>query len=215
VTKFRTIEVSYRMDSCLLQGPPITARYLRFGPFQVDQQRQRVVGDGNQLHLQGKTFEVLIALLQKQREVVTREELKCTLWPIESRVNHDANLNTIVNKLRRALGESTDKVSYIETIPRKGYRFTGTVEFSDIPFERMKGPASAISETIDPDREQEARKGEVFRLRKSLTVIFVALVLVGMLLGATAATYWISHAASRVRHSALEESRYLSVRCTC
>jgi DNA-binding winged helix-turn-helix (wHTH) protein len=188
---------------------------VRFGSFQIDQQRQRVAHDGKQLRLQGKTFEVLIVLLQKQGGMVTREELKRALWSTEAHVNQDANLNTTVNKLRRALGESTDKVSYIETIPRKGYRFTGTVEFSDIPFERMKGAASATSETIDPDREQEAREGEVFRLGKSPTVIFVALVLVGMLLGATAATYWISHAASRVRHSALEESRYLSVRGTC
>ena len=130
-------------------------------------------------------------------------------------MNYDANLNTTVNKLRRALGESTDKVSYIETIPRKGYRFTGAAEFSDIPFAEIKPANSATSETIDDDREKEAREREIFRLGKSLTVIIVALFLAGTLLGATAATFWISHAASRVRHSALGGSRYLSVRDTC
>jgi DNA-binding winged helix-turn-helix (wHTH) protein len=215
VTKFRTIEVSYRMDSCLLQGPPTTARYVRFGPFQVDQRRQRVVRDGNQLRLQGNPYQVLIVLLQKQGETVTRDELKRALWPTGTHVNFDANLNSTINKLRRALSESTDNVSYIETISRRGYSFAGTVEFSDIPFPVIEPTNSATSETIDPDGEQEARALDVFRLGKSLTVKFVALVLVGMLLGATAATYWISHAASRVRHSALEESRYLSVRGTC
>ena len=203
------------MDPYLLQGPPINARYVRFGSLQIDQQRQRVMRDGKQLPLQGKTFDVLIVLLQKQGELVTREELKRALWSTEVQVNHDANLNTTVNKLRRVLGESTDKDSCIETIPRKGYRFTGTAEFSDLPFAETKPANSTTSETIDPDREQEAREREIFRLARSLTVIIVALFLAGMLIGATAARFWISHAASRVRHSVLEESRYLSVPGTC
>lgn len=137
--------------------------------------------------------------LQKQGELVTREELKRALWSTQKHVNYDANLNTTVNKLRQALGESTDKVFYIETIPRKGYRFTGTVEFSDIPFDGSKRTTSAASETFDLGREQEARGREAFRSRKSLTVIIVALLLAGLPLGATAATFWISHAASQVR----------------
>ena len=203
------------MDPCLLQGAPNNARYVRFGSLQIDQQRQRVMRDGKQLCLQGKTFDMLIVLLQKKGELVTREQLKRALWSTEVHVNHDANLNTTVNKLRRALDESTDKVSCIETIPRKGYRFTGTAEFSDFPFAEIEPANSTTSETIDPDGEQEARECETFRLGKSLTVIIVALFLAGMLIGATAATFWISHAASRVRHSALKESRYLSVRGTC
>src|ERR1700746_27744 len=129
------------MAPCLLQGPPTTARYVRFGSFQIDRKQQRVVRDGNQLRLQGKTLEVLILLLQKQGEVTTREELKRALWSTETHVNYDANLNTTVTKLRRELGESTDKVPYIETIHRMGYRFTGAVEFSDSPFADAK-PAS-------------------------------------------------------------------------
>ena len=192
------------MDRCLLPGPPITARYVRFGPFQVDQQRQRVVRDGNQLHLQGNAYQVLIVLLQKQGEVVTREELKRALWPTGTHVNFNANLNTTINKLRRALSESTNKLAYIETIPRRGYSFAGTVEFSDVPFPGIEPANSATSETIDPDCEQEARVRDVSRSGKYLTVIIVALVLAGMLLGATAATFWISHAAPQVRHSASE-----------
>lgn len=161
------------MDSSLLQVPPATARYVRFGPLQIDQQRQLVFRDCDELRLQRKTFEVLIMLLQKQGEVVTREELKQTLWSIESQGNHDANLNTTINKLRRALGESTDKVSYIETIPRKGYRFIGAAEFSDIPFAEKKPANSATSETIALDREQEARARDVFRSGKSLAVLMV------------------------------------------
>jgi DNA-binding winged helix-turn-helix (wHTH) protein len=189
------------MDSSLLQIPLATARYVRFGHIQIDQQRQRVIRDGNELRLQPKAFEVLIALLLKQGEVVTREQLKRTLWSIESQANHDAHLNTTINKLRRALGESIDKVSYIETIPRRGYRFTGKAEVSDIPFAGIN-PAISISDVIVPDREQKAREHNALRSGKSRTVIMLTVFLTGVLLGATAATFWLSRDASQVRHSA-------------
>jgi DNA-binding winged-HTH domains len=172
------------MAPCLLQGPPITTRYVRFGSLQIDQQCQRVVRDGNQLRLQGKAFEVLIVLLQKQGEVATREELKRALWPTETHVNHDANLYTNINKLRRVLGESTEKLPYIETISRKGYRVTGTVEFSDIPFAGIKPTTSVTSKTIDSDCAQEVRVRAVSRSGKPL-IIIIALVLAGILLGTT------------------------------
>ena len=122
------------MDPGLLQGTSSKARYVRFGPFCIDQQRQQVSRNGARLRLQGKVYQVLIVLLQKQGEVVTRDELKQALWPADTHVNYDANVNTTVNKLRQALGESTDKPLYIETIPRKGYSFISTAEFSDVPF---------------------------------------------------------------------------------
>src|SRR2546429_9903410 len=122
------------MEPGFLQASPNKARYVRFGPFHIDQQRQQVFRGGTRLRLQGKVYQVLIVLLQKQGEVVTRDELKQALWPADTHVNYDANVNTTVNKLRQALGESTDKPLYIETIPRKGYSFMGIAEFSDIPF---------------------------------------------------------------------------------
>src|SRR6202795_5324548 len=112
----------------------LTSRYIRFGPFQIDQQRQEVTKNGSRLKLQGKVYQVLLALIEKQGEVVTRDELRLRLWPADSHVNYDANVNTTVNKLRHALGESTEKPLYIETIPRKGYSFISTAEFSDVPF---------------------------------------------------------------------------------
>jgi DNA-binding winged helix-turn-helix (wHTH) protein len=180
------------MNSCLLQHLPTTAaRYVRFGPFHIDQQRQQVFRDGSPLHLQGKVYQVLIVLLQKQGEVVSREELRQALWPADC-VNYEANTNTAVNKLRKALGECTNKLPYIETIPRRGYSFTGTAEFSDTPFPGKNPTNSTSSDTMDSDRSHEPGEGDTSRLRKSPAMIVVALI-VGMLLGATAATYWISH----------------------
>jgi len=192
------------MDSGLLQDPPNKARYLRFGPFHIDQQRQQVFRGSTRLRLQGKVYQVLIVLLQKQGEVVTRDELKQALWPADTHVNYDANVNTTVNKLRQALGESTDKPLYIETIPRKGYSFIGTAEFSDVPFPVTTAPKSQGSgSVVAGDSAQESPDGTP-RSNKWLTVIIVGLILAGMLLGAGASTYWISHFAPQMRHSAVK-----------
>src|ERR1700680_5233115 len=110
-----------------------TSRYIRFGPFQVDQQRQEVSKNGVRLKLQGKVYQVLLARIEKQGEVVTRDDLRLRLWPADTHVNYDANVNTTVNKLRQALGDSSEKPLYIETIPRKGYCLIVPPEFADQP----------------------------------------------------------------------------------
>jgi DNA-binding winged helix-turn-helix (wHTH) protein len=181
------------MNSCRLQGSPATARYARFGRYHIDQQRRRVFLDSTPLRLQGKVYQVLIVLLEKQGEVVTREELRHALWPAGTHVDYVANTNTAINKLRHALNQSANKPSYIETIPRRGYRFTGTAEFSETPFATMKPANSPTAEAIDAGRGQEAPKSDASRSYQLPTMIAVALILAGMLLGATAATYWISH----------------------
>src|SRR5215467_14263916 len=111
-----------------------SCRYIRFGSFQIDQQRQQVSRSGTRLKLQGKVYQVLLVLIAKHGQVVTREELKQALWSSDTHVNFDANVNTTVNKLRQILGDSTDKPVYIETIPRKGYSFLAEPEFGAQPF---------------------------------------------------------------------------------
>lgn len=112
-----------------LSGP----RFMRFGPFQVDQRRQEVSKDGSRLKLQGKVYQVLVALLEKPGEVVTREELRQRLWPADTHVNYDANVNTTVNKLRQVLGDTSDGANFIQTIPRRGYSFVAPVRYADAP----------------------------------------------------------------------------------
>ena len=197
--------VDQAMDSGLRQDEPATARYVRFGPFCIDQHRQQVSRNGVRLRLQGKVYQVLIVLLQKQGEVVTREELKQALWPADTHVNYDANVNTTVNKLRQALGESTEKPVYIETIPRKGYSFISTAEFSETPFPAIAGKLQE-SETLNAASSGELPHARAPRSNKWFTVIIVGLILAGMLLGAGVATYYISHFAPQVRHSALRKA---------
>src|ERR1700747_857845 len=159
------------MDPGFLQEASIKARYVRFGPFCIDQHRQQVSRNGARLRLQGKVYQVLIVLLQKQGEVVTREELKQALWPADTHVNYDANVNTTVNKLRQALGESTEKPTYIETIPRRGYSFIRTAEFSAAPFpqETQDGAAAKPAESGELPASSNAPAAD--GLRKWLTLV--------------------------------------------
>src|SRR5437867_6527302 len=145
-------------DNPVIPGPGLlsTGRYIHFGPFRIDQQRQEVTRNGARLKLQGKVYQTLLTLLEKPGEVVTREELRARLWPADTHVNYDANVNTTVNKLRQALGDSTDKPLYIETIPRKGYCLLVQPEVSDkAPHPRfMRNEPSA-----DPAQETSWNSG--------------------------------------------------------
>jgi DNA-binding winged helix-turn-helix (wHTH) protein len=103
-------------------------RYLCFGRFQVDLEREELFKEGSRVRIPGKVFQVLMALVERPGEIVTREVLRARLWPGGTFVNYDANVNTTVNKLRLALGDSPEKPVYVETIPRQGYCFLGSVE---------------------------------------------------------------------------------------
>jgi DNA-binding winged helix-turn-helix (wHTH) protein len=174
---------------------PMTSRYIRFGPFQVDQQRQEVTKDGARLKLQGKVYQVLLALIEKQGDVVTREELRARLWPPDTQVNYDANVNTTVNKLRQALGDSTEQPLYIETVPRRGYCLVVQPQFSDRPLSTPAAPAPG-----GDSKEQASERSTIQSPQKThvwTTVSVVALILVGMLLGAGITRVWLTHFALR------------------
>lgn len=177
----------------------LTQRYVRFGPFHVDRQRQQVYRAGSKLRLQGKVYQVLLVLIQNQGEVVTREQLKLSLWPADTHVNYDANVNTTVNKLRQALGESTEKPVFIETIPRRGYSFIGSAEFSDTPFPAAAEPTS--SEDTQKAGKQFTGSNTLSEKLSSkwLTLTVIALILAGILLGAGAAALWIHRFSPQLR----------------
>ncbi|HZC66198.1 MAG TPA: winged helix-turn-helix domain-containing protein, partial [Candidatus Dormibacteraeota bacterium] len=108
------------------------SRYACFGEFCLDLQKRELCKDGTRVKMQGKVCDVLMILMEKPGEVVTREVLRMRLWPPDTRVNYDANVNTTVNKLRQVLGDSCEQSTFVETIPRKGYSFIGAVEFKEI-----------------------------------------------------------------------------------
>ena len=101
-------------------------RYLRFGIFQADVQSGELTKQGRRVRLQEQPFRLLIVLLGKPGEVVTREELHSTLWP-QTTVDFDHGLNKAISKIREALGDSSEHPRFIETVARRGYRFLADV----------------------------------------------------------------------------------------
>jgi len=102
-------------------------RLIRFGTFEVDIVPGELRKSGVKLKLTGQPFQVLAVLLERPGEVVTREELQKRLWP-DTFVDVDHNLNTAINKIREVLGDSAESPRFVETLPRRGYRFIAAVE---------------------------------------------------------------------------------------
>jgi TolB-like protein/DNA-binding winged helix-turn-helix (wHTH) protein len=120
-------------------------RRFSFGEFEVDLRSGELWERGNRLRLQGQPFQVLRVLLERRGEIVTRDELKQTLWSADTFVDFDDGLNTAVRKIRDALGDSTEKPRYIETIPRRGYRFMGCL--SDLRPAVLSPPAEESNDS--------------------------------------------------------------------
>ena len=108
-------------------------RGARFGAFEVDLRSGELRKHGIRLKLQDQPFQVLAVLLQHPGELVTREELHQKLWPADTFVDFDTGLNSAIKKLRDVLADSAEEPRYIETLPRRGYRFIAHVENGDLP----------------------------------------------------------------------------------
>ncbi|MGH9545927.1 MAG: winged helix-turn-helix domain-containing protein [Terriglobales bacterium] len=101
---------------------------MRFGVFAVDLAAGELRKNGTRIRLQEQPFQILVYLLDRTGEVVTREELCQKLWPADTFVDFDHSLNTAINKLREALGDSASSPRYVETVARRGYRFLAPVQ---------------------------------------------------------------------------------------
>jgi DNA-binding winged helix-turn-helix (wHTH) protein len=104
-----------------------SSEVFRFGTFEADVPAGELRKQGVRLKLQEQPLRVLTILLQRPGEVVTRDELRSQNWPAGTSVDFDNSLNTSINKLREALGDSADSPRFIETLPRRGYRFIAPV----------------------------------------------------------------------------------------
>jgi TolB-like protein/DNA-binding winged helix-turn-helix (wHTH) protein/Flp pilus assembly protein TadD len=127
---------------------------LRFDEFEIDLQSAELWVHGNRTRLQDQPFQVLRVLLERHGEIVTRDELKRKLWPADTFVDFDDGLNTAVRKIRDALGDSAEKPSYIETIPRRGYRFVGRL--ADVAPAILPSPVEGSRGSVEPDKANVA-----------------------------------------------------------
>lgn len=107
---------------------PSERRIYRFGMYEADVRSGELRKNGVKLKIQGQPFEVLVALLERPGEVVTREELRQRLWPLDTFVDFDHSLNTAINKVRDLVGDSAANPRFLETLPKRGYRFIAPVQ---------------------------------------------------------------------------------------
>src|SRR5262249_44802264 len=120
---------------CITMSGADRQRY-QFGPFDVDGPTGEIRKHGLRIKLQKQPLQVLLALLERPQELVTREELRQRIWGDDTVVDFEHGLNAAVNKLRQALSDSPDTPRYVETIPGSGYRLLMPVEIRRLPAER-------------------------------------------------------------------------------
>jgi TolB-like protein/DNA-binding winged helix-turn-helix (wHTH) protein/Tfp pilus assembly protein PilF len=106
----------------------VQAPIFRFGPFTADLRSGELHKQGTRIRLQEQPFRVLAILLERPGDLITREELRARLWPSDTFVDFDHGLHAAINRLRERLGDSAGQPKYIETVPRRGYRFLAQVE---------------------------------------------------------------------------------------
>lgn len=99
---------------------------MRFGDFEFDDRRRSLTAGGRPVRLNGQAVDLLCLLVERPGELITREEIACRLWP-ETTVDFDHSLDVVVSRLRTVLGDKGSRSRYIETVPRRGYRFIEAV----------------------------------------------------------------------------------------
>jgi DNA-binding winged helix-turn-helix (wHTH) protein len=141
-----------------------------FGVFEFDPRTAELRKNGVKRKLQDQPRQVLLQLLQRPGEIVSREELRSLLWSDDTFVDFETGLNTVVKRLRDALGDSADNPTFIETLPRRGYRFIGQVE--RIERTAAKDSAQSTKEREQPDRRAGVRRKFRFYLWTGAAAVF-------------------------------------------
>jgi len=159
---------------------PATARVLRFGAFEADLHTRELRKQGMQIKLQEQPFQVLAFLLEHPGQIVTREQLREKLWPADTFVDVDNSVNAAINRLREALGDSAESPRFVETLPRRGYRFVAPV--TEVKGSES-GSAPGSTHRAALAQPKEVPTGVSIKARKSLGKLSVVLALVTVLVG--------------------------------
>jgi eukaryotic-like serine/threonine-protein kinase len=150
----------------------------RFGLFEADPASGEVLKQGEHVRLQDQPFRMLILLLERPGEVVTREELREKLWPQDTFVEFDNVLNVAVKKIRGALGDSAENPRFVETVPRRGYRFIAPVSIK-APESQVQSPQPSPAPDLDRPRQVPAPRRNKWRTSGfAAGVVALALVIV-------------------------------------
>ena len=154
---------------------------VRFGPFELDVRSAELRYNGHNILLHEQPFQVLLALLERPGELVSREELVQRLWPDGTFVDYERGLNKAVNKLRDVLRDSADSPRFVETIPRRGYRFIAPLEGGSAPI--PAGSVAVPSQLEVPTSSTHLPIGEAKRHKSAVAAALGALLLLLMAVG--------------------------------
>jgi predicted ATPase/DNA-binding winged helix-turn-helix (wHTH) protein len=157
------------------------SRIVRFGIFEVDLSARELRKGGVRIRLHGQPFEVLALLLERPGEVIPREEFRQRLWPTDTFVDFDHGVNTAINRLREALGDSAESPRFVETLSRRGYRFIAQVgpqirdRFSEKPSKQVETRSANIpvQRTGFVGREKEVASAKELLLRRDVRLVTV------------------------------------------
>jgi len=160
-----------------------SAQIVCFGVFEADLQSGELHKNGAKVPLQGQPFQVFAILLEHSGELVTREELRHHIWPEDTFVDFDQALNTAITKIRLALGDEADNPRFVETLPRRGYRFIGPVESETNG--RGRSALPSIGSTVPPGPTpvpQTIPSGRNWKLKSATALAALALMTSAVLL---------------------------------
>ncbi len=132
------------------------AKRIRFGLYEANLESGELFKNGQKLRLQEQPFQVLVALVERPGEVVTRDDLRQRLWPSDTFVDFEHSLNTAINKVRDVLGDTAANPRFVETLPRRGYRFIAPVISAEpalaaTPAPAEEGVAAPVQQTSTPE----------------------------------------------------------------
>ena len=171
-----------------------TCRTARFGPYELDVRSGELRKLGTRVKMGEQAFQILCMLLENPNEMVTREQLRSRLWPQDTFVDFDHGLNSAVQRLRDCLSDSAERPRWIETVPRRGYRLIGQVEWS----ENRSAANGATPPSLDSkangssDSPPIANLGNAVAKHFSLKLLLFGAVLVGGILLAFKSTTGVS-----------------------
>src|ERR1035438_8442757 len=140
--------------------PKKTTRLFRFGTFEVNEATGQLRKEGIRIKLHSQPFQVLVMLLERPSELVTREDMRQRLWGDDTIVDFDHGLNTAVNKIREALCEMASQPRYVETVSGRGYRFIAQVTVAE-PVSKSAGAPIVEAESVASSASTAAVASEV------------------------------------------------------
>ncbi len=149
-----------------------SACIFRFGQFDADPGRCTLSRDGLRVKLQDQPFRVLILLVERPGEIITRQEMRQQLWPEGTFVDFDGSLNVILKKLRAVLDDDSDHPRFIETVPRRGYRFIASVTVESVGVELHPLAISGVRESLAPLGVSPADKDQADKNTPRVPVLF-------------------------------------------